>query len=211
MLRMMSFVECFFFFVFLYALSLCLSLQSLLLMQLCRNYNLKHSCNEVFGASVLSPSSTTFLNYAAILPPLWCEGFPGGECGICWENEVAGSVVDFGSSVGLGYGRWGLLTRVWVLQCRGNGSLFSECLDCPGSLGRELGQNAVEVLEIQQLTLCACRLIGDFYQRRDGGSVFHEYREQDRVLFWRWGCVAMDRLRNDRSEFVKLPSLRRRR
>lgn len=59
-----------------------------------------------------------------------------------------------------------------MLQCRGNGSLFSEGLDCPGSLGRELGQNAVEVLEIQQLTLCACRLIGDFIKEEMADQFF---------------------------------------
>jgi len=59
-----------------------------------------------------------------------------------------------------------------VLQCRGNGSLFPEGLDCPGSLGRELGQNAVEVLEIQQLTFCTCRLIGDFIKEEMADQFF---------------------------------------
>jgi hypothetical protein len=59
-----------------------------------------------------------------------------------------------------------------VLQCIRNGSLFPEGLDCPGSLGRELGQNAVEVLEIQQLTFCACRLIGDFIKEEMADQFF---------------------------------------
>ena len=160
-------------FVFLYSVYLSLCAFPYNSCRSC-NYNLKLSCNEVAVVSVLSPSSTTFLNYAAIFPPLCCEGFLGGESGICWENEVAESVVDFGSSVRLGYGCWDLLIRVWMLQCRGNGSLFPEGLDCPGSLGRELGQNAVEVLEIQQLTFCACRLIGGLYKKKRWRNSFSQ-------------------------------------
>lgn len=57
-------------FSYILSLFLCLSSQSLPLMQLCRNHNLSDSCNEVAGVSVASPSSTTFLNYAAIFTPL---------------------------------------------------------------------------------------------------------------------------------------------